>query len=91
MEKKGKVETSDGSRYINKLCKHFTHRVPATWNDYEGHVQFDMGTCEMKAESNSLRFVCIAENERDLNDILETVKSHFDRFAVKDQLVVEWQ
>ncbi|MFC3152753.1 DUF2218 domain-containing protein [Litoribrevibacter euphylliae] len=90
VQKKGAVTTSDGGRYIHKLCKHFTHRVPATWSEYEGTVNFDMGVCVMTAEAQTLTFVCEAENSSDLSEILDTVKGHFDRFAVKDQLVLNW-
>jgi hypothetical protein len=90
MEKKGVVKTATGDRYIHKLCKHFTHRVPATWSGNEGLVEFDMGVCRMAATEAELSFICVAENDHDLNEILDTVKGHFDRFAVKDQLVLNW-
>jgi hypothetical protein len=91
VSRKAIVETSDGSRYINKLCKHFTHRVPAQWSEHQGLVNFAMGTCDMLDDGQSLSFVCKAENESDLNEIIETIQSHFDRFALKDQLIIkEW-
>ncbi|GLQ32848.1 DUF2218 domain-containing protein [Litoribrevibacter albus] len=90
MHKKGVVNTQAGERYIHRLCKHFTHRVPATWSANEGLVEFDMGTCRMTSNGQALSFVCMAENDHDLNEILDTVKGHFDRFAVKDQLVLNW-
>lgn len=90
MQQKGVVFTQNGSRYINKLCKHFTHRVPASWTEHEGVVEFDMGFCRMASNGQALSFVCEAENNHDLNEILDTVKGHFDRFAMKDQLVLNW-
>lgn len=90
MQKKGHVTTPDGGRYIHKLCKHFTHRVPAIWSDNEGKVSFDMGVCYMATDKDELTFVCEAENSHDLSEILDTVKGHFDRFAAKDQLILRW-
>lgn len=90
MQQKGLVKTTEGRRYIHKLCKHFTHRVPATWEEYKGRVEFEMGICWMTADSDVLEFVCEANSQEDLDEILDTIKRHFDRFAVKDQLVVNW-
>lgn len=86
----GSVTTPFGSKYINKLCKHFTHRVTAEWNEWNGTVHFDIGKCFISATNESLTFLCEANTESELNAILETVKSHFDRFALKDQLVLNW-
>ena len=90
MERKGVVTTAFGSKYINKLCKHLTHRVTAEWNDDKGTVFFDMGICVMTATDDLLSVVCTAETASELGEILDTMKRHFDRFAVKDQLVLDW-
>ena len=90
MERKGVVTTALGSKYINKLCKHFTHRVTAEWSKDKGTVFFDMGICVMTAKDDLLSVVCTAETGSDLDEILDTMKRHFDCFAVKDQLVLDW-
>lgn len=90
MQVSGHVTTVLGSHYINKLCKHFTHRVPAEWDKLKGVVHFDMGKCFITATNEKLTFVCEANTEGELDLILETVKSHFDRFAYKDQLKLNW-
>jgi len=90
VERKGVVSTALGSKYINKLCKHLTHRVTAEWNDDKGTVFFDMGICVMTATDDLLSVVCTAETASELDEILDTMKRHFDRFAVKDQLVLDW-
>jgi len=90
VERKGVVTTAFGSKYINKLCKHFTHRVTAEWSDDKGTVFFDMGICVMTATDDLLSVVCTAETGSDLDEILDTMKRHFDCFAVKDQLVLDW-
>ena len=91
MHVSGTVTTPLGSKYIHKLCKHFTHRVPAEWNESKGTVHFEMGKCSITATNTTLTFVCEAQTDDDLYAILETVKSHFDRFALKDQLELNWQ
>jgi len=90
VEREGVVTTALGSKYINKLCKHFTHRVTAEWGEDKGTVFFDMGVCVMTATEDLLSVVCTAETASELDEILDTMKRHFDRFAVKDQLVLNW-
>lgn len=85
------VNTSKASVYLQKMCRHFTHRVPAHWNAQQGKVFFDMGWCFMTATEQALKVRCEARSEAELDDILETLKRHFDRFALKDQLVLNWQ
>ena len=91
MQVSGHVTTPLGRKYIHKLCKHFTHRVPAEWDELKGTVHFDMGKCFITATNETLTFVCESQTESELNEILDTVKSHFDRFAQKDQLTLNWQ
>lgn len=91
MQVSGTVKTALGSIYINKLCKHFTHRVTAEWDQFKGTIHFDIGQCVITASQHTLTFICKAESKDELNTILEVVKSHFDRFAIKDQLELNWQ
>ncbi|GAA3924252.1 DUF2218 domain-containing protein [Litoribacillus peritrichatus] len=84
------IDTPKASVYLQKMCKHFTHRVPAHWNTVQGKVFFDMGWCFMTATQQTLSVRCEANSEPELEEILETLKRHFDRFALKDQLVLNW-
>jgi hypothetical protein len=84
------ITTAKASLYLQKICKHFTHRVPAHWNTQQGKVFFDMGWCFMTAREHTLEIRCEANSESELEDILETIKRHFDRFAIKDQLILHW-
>ncbi len=88
--KEAKIQTPKASIYLQKMCKHFTHRVPAHWNQTKSKVFFDMGWCFMTASDQELFVRCEANNTHDLDEILETLKSHFDRFALKEQLVLNW-
>ncbi|WP_250658037.1 DUF2218 domain-containing protein [Alkalimarinus coralli] len=84
------INTPKASMYLQKMCRHFTHRVPAHWNAQRGKVFFDMGWCFMTATEQELKVRCEAHSEAELEEILETLKRHFDRFALKDQLVLSW-
>jgi hypothetical protein len=84
------IETNEASRFLRMLCKHFAHKVSADWDDNTGWVEFAMGRCDMTAAANSLNVVCSAENEADLDMVADTMKSHFDRFAQRQGLTLNW-
>lgn len=85
------IETAQGEKYLRRLCKHFSHRVPARWDGSQGKVGFAMGDCLMSASDSTLLIRCVAGNDADAEEVAETIKSHFDRFAQKDGLVLAWQ
>ena len=42
-----RISTEHAGKYLAQLCKHFAHKVPATWADDLGDVDFGPGTCHM--------------------------------------------
>ncbi|AGH46803.1 DUF2218 domain-containing protein [Paraglaciecola psychrophila] len=87
----GVVNTEKGAKYVQRLCKHFAHKVQAQWEETQGKVQFEMGTADMFASTDLLTLTCKANNAIDLGDIVDTIDRHFERFAKADELVLEWQ
>lgn len=90
VNKHAMVETKEASRFLRMLCKHFGHKVPADWNDTSGWVEFAMGRCDMNAQETALNITCQAENDADLTVVADTIKSHFDRFAQRQGLILNW-
>jgi|TARA_B110000240_G_C13083441_1_gene276899 hypothetical protein len=87
----GVVNTEKGTKYVQRLCKHFAHKVKAHWEETKGQVQFEMGTADMSASGDLLTLVCKAHNVIDLCDIVDTIDRHFERFAKADELVLVWE
>lgn len=90
VEKHAVIATDEAVRFVRMLCKHFAHKVKADWNEQSGWVEFAMGSCDLQASSTGLQVRCRAGNEADLEEVADTIKSHFDRFAQKQQLVLNW-
>lgn len=90
VEKKATINTDEASRFLRMLCKHFAHKVEADWNDDSGWVAFAMGRSDMQATADKLHVTCQAENQSDLDEVADTIKSHFDRFAQRQELVLNW-
>lgn len=87
----GAVNTEKGAKYVQRLCKHFAHKVQAHWEETQGQVQFEMGTAEMFASTEVLTLICKANTTNDLDEIVDTMDRHFERFAKADELLLEWQ
>jgi hypothetical protein len=49
-----RVATLRSAGYLGQLCKHFAHRIPASFSGAQGRVEFPAGTCEMEAAGDLL-------------------------------------
>lgn len=86
-----RIATSQGSRLVNRLCKHFQHKVPATWDRTSGHVEFDIGQCLLSAGTEELILECQAPDGERLDQVGEVIASHLVRFAGGEVEAVQWQ
>ncbi|WP_157953689.1 DUF2218 domain-containing protein [Oceanimonas marisflavi] len=84
------INTLEGSKYLRHLCKHFNHKVEARWTDNQGEIEFDIGRCTLAADSEALHIHCRAEDEIQLEELKDVIKSHFDRFARREHHVLHW-
>lgn len=85
------VQTPKGSKYLQRLCKHFAHKVESNWDENQGQVTFVEGTCHLKVDVNSLYMTCSADTEQELSEIVDTMDRHFVRFAKAEGLLLTWQ
>lgn len=75
------VTTVHAGRYLVRLCKHFSHKVPAEWQDNQGQITFSMGVCRLQASNQSLRLRCESDSQDNLERLGEVVASHLVRFV----------
>lgn len=52
------VQTESARKYLQQLCKHFAHKVPASWTEEAGSVTFPYGDCTMQATEGELVIQC---------------------------------
>ncbi len=86
----GTVSTGFASKYLQQLCKHFAHKVPATWSPDAGTVEFPFGDCQITATQTDLRFACKAEPGEQSERLKQVVESHLVRFAWRETLTINW-
>ena len=85
-----RVATTTPARYIKRLCKHFAHKVPATYTDDSGHANFPFGACTMQAEDGMLVLRGEATDEASLARVEGVVGTHLMGFARDESLTIEW-
>jgi len=84
------VRTEMASRYLQQLCKHFGHKIPAEFTPEEGTIRFPFGTCALKAFEEVLTLDVSAGNEEDLERMRGVIGSHLERFAFRDKPTISW-
>jgi len=72
------------SRYLQQLCKHFAHKVPARFDAHDGEVEFPAGRCVLAAEGGVLVMHCTATEAASEPLLVKIVTVHLERFAWRD-------
>ncbi|MEO4045998.1 DUF2218 domain-containing protein [Pseudomonas sp. CAU 1711] len=85
------VATDVPGRYIGRLCRHFAHNIPVSFDERQGRIQFDSGLSLLQAESGGLNLRVEAVDRDSLERLQHVVASHFERFAWQEALSLEWQ
>jgi hypothetical protein len=85
------VPTSNGARYLQQLCKHWSHKLDVQLTENEGIVRFPNAVATMTAGSHALAVTVEAEDDETLQRMKGVVASHLDRFAFREApLPFEW-
>lgn len=95
------VPTANGSRYLQQLCKHWTHNLDVTFDAARGVVLFPKdargadwpgdGKMTMIAHAEALECRIEASVEGQLEGLKGAVARHLDRFAFREApLKFEW-
>ena len=85
-----RVTTARSVRYLGRLCKHFAHRIPATFSGTQGRIEFPSGICELEAAGDLLVLRATAADAPSLSQVEEVVARHLERFAFRDKPGISW-
>ena len=88
-----RVQTHSASRYLQQLCKHWSHKMTVVFDTEEGTIDFPNGSrLAMRADSDSLDVVLTVPEGEDSARMREVVSSHLDRFAFREApLPFDWR
>ncbi|MDF0544453.1 DUF2218 domain-containing protein [Sphingobium sp. H39-3-25] len=86
------VPTASGSRYLQQLCKHWSHKFETAFDAQQGTIALPMGTATLVAAPESLNVTVSTDDAEKLDKLKEVVASHLDRFAFREApLSFDWQ
>ena len=88
---KARVPTANAAKYLQQLCKHWSHKLDVDLSDRRGVVRFPSAVATMEASQDSLLVTIEAEESATLERMKGVVASHLDRFAFREApLPFEW-
>jgi len=81
------ITTPDASRYLQQLCKHWSHKLAVTFTPTEGRVPFnDSAVCLMNASPDALKLRVEAPTTEEATRLADVVWKHLERFAFRAPL-----
>ncbi|WP_019173161.1 DUF2218 domain-containing protein [Pseudaminobacter salicylatoxidans] len=85
---KAVVETKNASRYLQQLCKHWSHKFTVDFTPTGGRIEFGDGrVVELQANEASLS---VEVDSPDLQRLEQVVADHIVRFAFREELTFVW-
>ena len=85
------VKTENGSKYLQQLCKHWSHKMQTECDVQKGRVDFPSGAqLLLSAEPTVLHLELKTESAESLARMQGVVADHLARFAFREELVFDW-
>ena len=85
------IETTEGARYLRRLCKHWSHKFDVTFDETQGKVPFsDEASLSLQATASALHLRLEHTDADSLPELQQVVVEHLQRFAGDTVLVVSW-
>jgi hypothetical protein len=82
-----RVKTANASRYLQQLCRHWSHRMPVTFTSSEAHVPFNAeNVCLMGADDDGLDVRIDAADASQASRLGNVLVEHLRRFGFREGL-----
>lgn len=84
------VATAHASRYLQQLCKHWSHRFETEFDATAGRIALPLGETRLTADESTLTIGLSAEDDETLTGLRDVVVRHVERFAFRETLRFPW-
>jgi uncharacterized protein len=78
------VPTANAAKYVQQLCKHWSHRLEVDLSDERGVVKFPSAVVTLEPEAQALKVAIEGEEREAVERLKGVVASHLDRFAFRE-------
>ena len=86
-----RVATDQASRYLQQLCKHWSHKFTVEFSAERGSIDFGEGrSCALSADAEALVLQLTLPDGEDAERMEGVVAEHLRRFAFREDLAVAW-
>jgi uncharacterized protein len=87
-----RVPTASASRYLQQVCKHWSHKFAVEFTPQKGRIPFADGrVCDLEATDDTLTMRAQAPDAEALERLQRVVVDHVKRFAFREDLgEVSW-
>ena len=86
-----RVPTTNGSKYVQQLCKHWSHKLEVELSPDSGVVKFPEAVATMAAGADILTVTVAADRAEEVERMKDVVAKHLDQFAFREApLKFEW-
>ncbi|SMX51061.1 DUF2218 domain-containing protein [Actibacterium lipolyticum] len=81
---KSVYKTSNGSKYLQQLCKHFSHKVDVTYDAQQGECELSSGPALIKADAEGISFHLTGQDPEGIILAKYVIDSHLVTFAHRE-------
>ncbi|QLF69914.1 DUF2218 domain-containing protein [Peteryoungia desertarenae] len=86
------IPTENGWKYVQQLCKHWSHKLQVDLSENKGVVTFPEAVATMTSDETGITVVIEAEQADVLDRMKGVVANHLDRFAFREApLPFDWK
>lgn len=86
-----RIATEHASKYLQRLCKHFAHKVSVDYDPASARVDFPFGGCRMAADADGLTIDCTSKSPEALARTQIVIDDHLARFAWREKPEIAWR
>ena len=84
------VAAESASKYLQQLCKHWSHKMVTEFDPAKGRVDFPSGAqLFLEADASALHLKLEAPGDS-IERMEGVVADHLKRFAFREELVFDW-
>jgi hypothetical protein len=89
---RGRAKTASGSKYLQQLYKHWSHKFDVEFSENRGQVRFPSAVATIEASADALLVTIETADSESVEQLKAVVADHLDRFAFREApLPFEWQ